>query len=409
MSLPLKIQAVRYGAKLDRFLLSTFSLDEVMIMIEHGIFNQSLFDHFAPALNWRRIAEKVAMPQTMLRRYDMYLDWTAVSQYQQLDEEFIGIYESQVNWENISRYQQLSPAFVLTNPVNLTLCFSSPQLKWDSGDFTSFLLFWGDTICRVQNLTESYIKKHAARMIWGALSQAKRTWSDEFLRANITRFDRTLLLQNAILTERQLEELFLPDPRISIYQVLSHDFIERHFNQLDGGGLVAKQTLSDVQLGRIQNVDKIWISANLKNLLDVGRMASLCDWPTLSAREDIPESILVENKTKVVWSRVCVKFPSDTFLTLVHDKLSPLYVTVNASEQFLISHPHFITEEVRDNKRIISMKFFDKYFDVFGARHLATTRYLSTHFINKHWAQLDWNLLIKHQNLTREQRMRMIR
>lgn len=416
--MPLKLAALKQipeTTQLDRFLLESFTFDQVMTMIQEKISNLSVFDRFARALNWRYIAETMPMSETMMRRFDLYLDWPAVSRYQRLSEDFIKFYEAHVDWDNICQYQQLSFEFVKDNVHDdflLDLFFSQPQLQWRDEQFEKYMEYYNAAICKTQHLSEDWISANVDVIEWYDLSCAHRTWSDAFLTRFSSRLDTARLCYSAILTEQQIETL-QQWAIISSTQSLSTEFILKHADVVVWHLIASKQNLSGELVERIQRMDgwtddqMVEFSENVINFLKIQQFPLLCHWATLSAREDMDESILLENRSGVDWQSVCITTPSDTFLFSVYSVLSPDYVSKHASEHFLLAHPQFITRDVQENKRIVSMSFFKRYFVVFGAGHLAAERYLSSDFIDENWGRLNSRLLLRHQQLNHDQLLRM--
>lgn len=411
LSLKIKaLQQILETTQLDRFLLETFTMDEVMTMIQLNISNLSVFDHFKDALNWRHICQTMTMSETMMRRFDRFLDWPAVSEHQQLSEEFMEFY---MNNLDVS-HQQLSFEFAQDHVTNFQLFFYWPQMKWTDAHFDAYMTDYAHTICKRQFISEHYIRHNVNKVSWFGLSEARRTWSDEFLADFFFQFDTSSLQTCALLTEAQIE--LMPTQNwfaLSLNQVLSPEFITSHANHVIWHRIACKQILSDELIRRIQRMTgwtdglKIEFSAFLTDQAKIAQFPLLCHWPTLSAREDMTESILIENAANVMWELVCIPNPSDVFLTLNSRRLSPRYITESASEEFLLANPQFITQYVQLNDRIISMSFFDRYFDLFGAAHLAADRRLSSHFIDKHWDKFNHYRLLCNQNLNERQRGRI--
>lgn len=404
--LSLKLEALRQipeTTQLERFLLETFTMAEVMTMIAENISNLSVFDHFKDALNWRHICRTMTMSETMLRRFNLYLDWPSVSKHQRLSEEFMKFYKQNLDWRAILTHQQLSFEFAQDTVGNFALFFSVYQMKWTDHHFDEYMEAFGFVICKNQFISEDYIRNHVEEVNWDGLSAARRTWSDEFLQDFLFRFDTNSLQRLARLTEAQIMTLSPNWFSLSLYQVLSPEFITSHASHVIWERIACKQVLSDELIERIQRMTdwpreaKSEFSAYLTDQGKIAQFPLLCNWVVLSARRDILESILIENEARVMWDFVNVANPTNVFLTLYSQRLHPRYVTENASEEFLLANPQFITRFVQQNERIISMSFFDRYFDLFGAHHLACDRRLSSNFITKHWDKFDPDELLRHQ------------
>lgn len=380
-------------------ILDNLTIDEVMTA---RVCNQSVFEKFADNLNWDYIVKTMPMSETTIERFSNYLAWNSISRYQRLSESFIERHSDQVNWENISAFQQLSFDFVQRHPdeIDIGAFFNRPQLLWTDAQFEPYLRTL-PTIWTQPGLSEEFIRRNSATVFWFSLSCAHRAWSDEFFLDFFDDFELVYLARHAILNESQIERLLAErDDEIgeivSEAQVLSSEFIWAHQAQLDWVRIAARQKLDDNTIRLIQD----W-SANasqtfsllVTDLKKIGLFPRLCDWDILSARHDMAEEVLIANVERVVWHNVWIDTPSDTFLAACRHHLRTEFIASCASEQFLTSHPMYVTRDTCSNARIISMVFLDKYFELFGADNLVMTRYLSKNFVKKHKNRLNARLL----------------
>lgn len=382
----------------ERWLAETYTWQDVKDMIKYNKMSIPVFDRFVAHLNWRHICRTMTMSEEVLIHFEPYLDWASVSRYQRPSETFIENHLDRVNWYDISAFQQLSRPFVERHHTRMimTVFFNRPQLLWTEDDFDWLIETFGGRLRQIWHtqtqLSEDYINRYHHHA--NELAQARRTWSTAMIE-NVISPHFTHLVRYAHLTEAQLERFIIPRhwEDISANQVLSIDFIIRHQKDVVWHLIAAKQVLSYAIIHTLQQLqwadfERREFSELVQDQTKIGLFPNLCDWNWLSSRHDIKEEILQAHAAQVVWDNVVIPEPSDEFLLAHYTKLRPDVVTLFASEKFLDSHPQYVTRNVRDNERIVSMWFFDKYQDVFGVGHLLNRPELSLafrqHLINEH-------------------------
>lgn len=379
-----------------------WTLNHVNDMIRLRMSNLSIFDKFKDTINWNAFVKGFPMSHTLIDHFSDYVDWADIAQYQRLSEEFIASHW--INWtvvtdgiKNISLYQHLSPAFVQTNRtiLDLTEYFSRQHPEWSMVELEPFL-FACPEIWRQAHIPEQFINEHPS-VDWRFIRRAPRRWSDAFIQKNFSNLNKSPFLRWAQLSESQIER-FSDWRLISRYQVLSPEFILRHHHQVDWSLIAQFQNIGTELIPPLTPPIAIFKPE---------RLIDLVEWTDLSRHPDLLESVAEDYAANIVWPLIAISNPSIKFLTDNMDRLSAVYITTNAPEEFLTANDRFITDNIRGNEQTFSMSFLDAHFDKFGAEAIVS-RPLSNNFITTHWDRLDKEDLQMFQqlNLTNLRRLR---
>ena len=204
--------------------------------------SEEFIDRHADKLNWFYISCKQRLSEKLIEKHKDKVDWVCISGQQKLSEDFIRRHATDVDWSRICNHQILSEEFIEEFVDRIPNAGVWVLISWGQKLSEAFIerhkddLDWC-SICMYQKLSEDFIRKYSDRIIWQGLFTCQKLSLDfldkYFSGASWLPFDTICTAE--ICKYQELSESFIERHADKVnwsvvgeYQKLSPAFREKH-------------------------------------------------------------------------------------------------------------------------------------------------------------------------------------
>lgn len=199
-------------------------------------------------INWNEIST-FPMEESTIKKFAEQVDWYHVCINSTLSEKFIEEMIDYVDFEMISLYQKLSINFIKKYIRLLRLDFLAEFQVLDDAIIIEIFDSLDDAtktlIGQYQKISDELIETLDDEILWGTITINKKL-SEPFIKKNLHKLDKSLILMYQTLSETFLKEhkKYFHFNDVSMYQKLSEKFIEEYKDELNWYGIIQNQLLS---------------------------------------------------------------------------------------------------------------------------------------------------------------------
>ena len=199
-------------------------------------------------VNWNEIST-FPMEESTIEKFADQVDWYQVCINSTLSESFIETMIDYVDLEMISLHQKLGLAFIKKYIRLLRLDFLAEFQVLDDAIINEIFDGLDEAtkalIGQYQNISDELIETLDDEILWDTVTINKKL-SESFIKKNLHKLDKSLVLMYQTLSEEFLKEhkKYFHFNNISMYQKLSEEFIEEYKDELNWYGIIQNQSLS---------------------------------------------------------------------------------------------------------------------------------------------------------------------
>ncbi|HUS49309.1 MAG TPA: hypothetical protein VMZ91_04045 [Candidatus Paceibacterota bacterium] len=160
-------------------LISKYDLD---CSVEEFKRKASGVDHFGGI--WLKITLDDKLSEDFIREYPDRVQWFCLGNHYRFSDKFIEDFKSEINWKILSWNNEFPDSFL---------------------DKYKDRIFW-DEYCYKHECSETTIRKFRDYIVWWRLLETQ-SFSDEFLSEFVSEFDIEWLIENEVLSQKEIDRL----------------------------------------------------------------------------------------------------------------------------------------------------------------------------------------------------------